>query len=133
MDIFNAPSREVCTITRDRTNTPLQALATLNDPQAIEAARQLAVIAIAASSEPEVQIDAMAKRLLARSLDSRELAIVSESLQSLTRHYSEHPEAAAELIAVGESEPPAELPATQLAAYTMLANQLMNLDEVLNK
>jgi len=133
MDIFNAPSREVCTITRDRTNTPLQALATLNDPQAIEAARQLAVIAIRASSEPEVQIDAMAKRVLARSLDEQELAIVTESLQALTQHYTEHPEAAAELIAVGESQPPAELPATQLAAYTMLANQLMNLDEVLNK
>ncbi len=133
MDIFNAPSREVCTITRDRTNTPLQALATLNDPQAIEAARQLAAIAIAASSESEVQIDAMAKRVLARSLDAQELAIVTESLKSLTQHYAQHPEAAADLIAVGESKPPADLPATQLAAYTMLANQLMNLDEVLNK
>lgn len=133
MDIFNAPSREVCTIIRDRTNTPLQALATLNDPQIIEAARRLAAIAITSSSEPEVQIDTMAKRLLARSLEAQELAIVTETLEAFVQHYAEHPEAAAELIAVGESEPPAELPATQLAAYTMLANQLMNLDEVLNK
>ncbi|HBJ33310.1 MAG TPA: hypothetical protein DDZ51_00825 [Planctomycetaceae bacterium] len=133
MDIFNAPSREVCTIRRDRTNTPLQALATLNDPQAIEAARQLAAIVIAASSEPQVRIDLMAKRVMARSLESREIEVVNDSLQALSKHFQENPAAATELIKVGESPAPAEVQVSELAAYTMLANQLMNLDEVLNK
>lgn len=133
MDIFNAPSREVCTIRRDRTNTPLQALATLNDPQAIEAARHLAAIAIAASSEKEVRVDLMAKRVLARSLEAREMEVVNDSLKSLAQHFQENPSAASELVKVGDSATPAEIPPAELAAYTMLANQLMNLDEVLNK
>jgi hypothetical protein len=133
MDIFNAPSREVCTIRRDRTNTPLQALATLNDPQAIEAARHLAASVIATSSEPEVRIDSMAKRVMARSLEPREMEIVNDSLQALSAHFQENPAAAADLIKVGESPSPAEIQSIELATYTMLANQLMNLDEVLNK
>ncbi len=133
MDIFNAPSREVCTISRDRTNTPLQALATLNDPQAIEAARQLAVIAIRSGSDADVRVDAIAKRVLARSLDESESEIVMHSLESLSQHYADQPVAARELIAVGESKPPSELSPVELAAYTMVANQLLNLDEVLNK
>ena len=133
MDIFNAPSREVCTIRRDRTNTPLQALATLNDPQAIEAARHLAAIVIAASSEPEVRVDLMAKRVLARSLEPREVEIVNDSLQSLAKHFEENPAAASELIKVGASPSSPEIQPSVLATYTMLANQLMNLDEVLSK
>ena len=133
MDIFNAPSREVCTIRRDRTNTPLQALATLNDPQAIEAARYLAASVIAESSEPEVRIDLMVKRVMARSLEPREMEIVNDSLQALSTHFQDNPAAAADLIKVGESPTPAEIQPAELAAYTMLANQLMNLDEVLNK
>lgn len=133
MDIFNAPSREVCTIRRDRTNTPLQALATLNDPQAIESARHLAAIVIATSSEPEVRADLMAKRVLSRSLEPRELQVVSESLQAMSKHFEEHPDSATALIQVGESPSPPEIQSAELAAYTMVANQLMNLDEALNK
>jgi hypothetical protein len=133
MDIFNAPSREVCTIRRDRTNTPLQALATLNDPQAIEAARHLAASVIGASSDQEVRIDQMAKRVLARPLDDTEKKIVVESLNSLNAHFNANPAAASELIAVGEMPTPSDLPVSELAAFTMLANQLMNLDEALNK
>jgi hypothetical protein len=133
MDIFNAPSREVCTVRRDRTNTPLQALATLNDPQSIEAARHLATTVILASSEPEVRIDQMARRVLARPLEPAEAEIVAESIRSLREHFAGNVESAAELIAVGQTPVPEGVAADELAAYTMLANQLMNLDEVLNK
>src|SRR5205823_3369206 len=64
MDIFNAPSRETCTVRRERTNTPLQALVTLNDPQFIEAARHLAQYALKEGSE--TRLDFLAKRLLSR-------------------------------------------------------------------
>jgi len=133
MDIFNAPSREVCTIRRDRTNTPLQALATLNDPQAIEAARHLAASVIAASSDQEVRIDQMTKRVLARALDDTEKKILLESLNALSAHFMANPAAASELIKVGDMPTPPELPVVEVAAFTMLANQLMNLDEALNK
>ena len=134
MDIFNAPSREVCAVRRERTNTPLQALATLNDPQFVEAARHLADHALTRSKgRDEDAINEMAERLLARSLTSKEKTIVKRTLTDMRAFYDGNPEAAKEFLAVGESSPSDKLPVTQLAAMTMVANQLMNLDEVLNK
>jgi hypothetical protein len=134
MDIFNAPTRETCTVRRERTNTPLQALVTLNDPQFVEAARHLAQTAL---KEPgaklEGRLDVMAKRLLARPLRAEEVKVVRETLADLLAHYKEHPADAKKLIAVGESKADPKLDAPTLAAWTMLANELMNLDEVLNK
>ncbi len=134
MDIFNAPSREVCAVRRERTNTPLQALATLNDPQFVEAARVLADGALARSKgRDEDAIDEMAQHLLSRTLTSKEKSIVKRTLADMRAFYEKQPEAAKEFLAVGESKPSDKVPVTQLAAMTMVANQLMNLDEVLNK
>ncbi len=133
MDIFNAPSRETCTVRRERTNTPLQALATLNDPQLIEAARHLAARAIESASDLELRIDFMAMRLLARKLEPNEREIIDGSLKSLLAHYQAQPNAANELLHVGESPVQDKLNPSELAAFTMLANELMNLDEVVTK
>jgi len=134
MDAFNAPSREVSCVRRERTNTPLQALVTMNDPQFVEAARNLAQKAIFESNgDSRKGVDTMAQRILCRPLSERELEIVNGSLQALLESYQANPEAAKALITVGESKPDAKLDAVSLAAWTMLANQLMNLDEVLNK
>jgi hypothetical protein len=133
MDIFNAPSREVCTVRRERTNTPLQALVTLNDPQFVEAARHLAQRALRTGSSEDARLQWVAARLLARPFRSEELEVVQHSLRDLMTHYSGHPEAAQVLITFGESKPDTELAPTELAAWTMLVNQLLNLDEVLNK
>ncbi len=134
MDTFNAPSREVCTVRRERTNTPLQALATLNDPQFVEAARHVAELALARTlSRPDHALDDIALRLLARALTAEERTIVKRSLDDMLTFYEERPEEAKSLLAAGESKPPAHLPVAQLAALTMVANQLLNLDEVLNK
>lgn len=134
MEVFNAPSREYCTVRRERTNTPLQALATLNDVQYVEAARHLAERALTSTCESDDdRVQAMAFRLVARPLDSEELEIVRASLGELLAHYQGHPEDASALIALGASPPNTELDAATLAAWTMLANQLMNLDEVLTK
>ncbi len=133
MDIFNAPSREVCAVRRERTNTPLQALATLNDIQFVEAARHLAELALADAKKEEDALHVIAERVLARPLTSKELSIVKGTLKEARTYYEVNAEAATKLISVGESKPTDKVPAPQLAAMTMVANQLMNLDEVLNK
>jgi Protein of unknown function (DUF1553)/Protein of unknown function (DUF1549)/Concanavalin A-like lectin/glucanases superfamily/Planctomycete cytochrome C len=134
MDILNAPNRETCTVRRERTNTPLQALVTLNDPQFVEAARVLAQAAIKEGGEKaEQKIDFIAKRLLSRSLTAEELAVVQAGLNELIAEYKSKPEEAKKLIAVGDSKADAAVDPSALAAWTMLTNELMNLDEVLNK
>jgi mono/diheme cytochrome c family protein len=130
MEIFNAPSRETCTVRRERTDTPLQALVTLNDPQFVEAARCLAQQGLEHKTDA---LDFMAERLLARPLTAREKSIVQASAGKLLAQYRADPKAAAQLLAIGDSKPDAKLDPPTLAAYTMVANELMNLDEVLNK
>ena len=134
MDIFNAPSRETCTVRRERTNTPLQALVTMNDPQFVEAARKLAELTLkTGGSTPDDRLAFLSARLLARPLRAEEQKVVAASLAELTGYYEAHPADAQALIAVGESKPDASLAPPSLAAWTMLANEVMNLDEVLNK
>ncbi len=132
LEIFNAPSREVCTVKRERTNTPLQALVTLNDPQFVEAARALADLALEQPGDDLARMDFVARRLLARPLEPDEQEIVGGSLAALSTHYAAHPTDAGKLVTVGESKPrSSDLP--KLAAWTMLVNELLNLDEVLCK
>ena len=134
MEIFNAPSRETCTVRRERTNTPMQALATLNDVQFVEAARVLAERALCqATASDDDTLDFIARRLLARSLRLDELEVVHKSLANLRDHYRQAPDDAKRLVAVGEWPRDERIPAEELAAWTMLTNQLMNLDEVLVK
>ncbi len=133
MEIFNATAREQCTVRRERTNTPLQALVTLNDVQFIEAARHLAQTVLKSGGTTEQQLDQLAKRLLARPFRPSELPVVKNSLDELLAYYRDHEADAKALIATGESKPDATLDPKILAAWTMLANEVMNLDEVLNK
>ena len=134
MDIFNAPNRETCAVRRERTNTPLQALVTLNDPQFVEAARNLAQRALKEGGDKsESRLDFIAHRLLARPLRAEEVPIIQASLEELQTHYKGHADEAKKLIAVGESKADAKLDAPTLAAWTMMVNELMNLDEVLSK
>jgi hypothetical protein len=133
MDLFNAPSREVCAVRRERTNTPLQALATLNDIQFMEAARHLAELALADAKKEDDALQALAERALSRPLTAKELSIVRGTLKEARAYYEANADAATKLITVGESKPTDKVPAPQLAAMTMVANQLLNLDEVLNK
>lgn len=134
LEVFNAPSREFCTVRRERTNTPLQALVTLNDPQFIEAARGLATLTLQkGGTDDEARIRFMAARILARPLRAEELAPVTESFQALRTFFQEHPDRAAELLTVGELPVEKSIEPAALAAWTMLGNELLNLDEALNK
>ena len=134
LDIFNAPSREVCTVKRERTNTPLQALATMNDPQFIEAARKLAERSFnECDGSDSDRLNWIAQQLLARSLRSEERPVLERTLAELKEHYYAAENDAKALLTVGESPLNAKAEPVQLAAYTMVINQMMNLDEVLNK
>jgi len=134
LDIFNAPAREVCTVRRERTNTPLQALVTLNDPQFVEAARNLAQRTLQTGGERELdKLNSLGARLLSRPWRTEELSVIQASLSELQSYYSAHPDEAGKLITFGESVPDAAIPPATLAAWTMLCNELMNVDEFLCK
>ena len=134
LDIFNAPNREFCVIRRERTNTPLQALVTLNDEQFVEAARRLAEQALQGPQETDQQrLQQTAERVLCRPLSDTELQVLLQSLQQLTSYYQSHPDDARLVSLVGEYRWDDKLPVDLLAAWTLLCNELLNLDEVVNK
>ena len=134
MEIFNAPTREHATVRRERTNTPLQALATMNDTQFVEAARYLAQKAMReAGADFDRRLDYISTRLLARHLKGQERTVARRTYEAFVGYYGSNTQEAEKLLASGESYPDEGLSATQLAAWTLLTSQLMNLDEVLNK
>jgi len=134
MQVFNAPTREHTTVRRERTNTPLQALVTMNDPQFVEAARHLAQNAMRqAGDEFDARLDYLSARLLARPFNDSERAVTHKSYERLVAHYQANPDEARQLLTSGESKPDETLAVVESASLTMLANQMMNLDEVLNK
>ncbi len=134
LEAFNAPSREVCTVRRERTNTPLQALVTLNDPQFVEAARFLAQQALAAGGDDDSQVlDFVARRVLCRAASAEEQSLIAAVQQDLTEYYQSHPDDAQAVISVGETAADDSIDAARLATWTMVCNQVMNLDEVLCK
>ncbi len=134
MDTFNAPTREHFTVRRERTNTPLQALATMNDTQYVEASRYLAQRAMReVGPDFDQRLDYVTTRLLARSFDDRERAVAKKTYVGLEALYGSDVEEANRLLEIGESGHDEALPQAESAAWTMLTSQLMNLDEVLNK
>jgi hypothetical protein len=130
---FDAPSREFCTARRIRTNTPLQALTTLNDPAFVEAARALAVRIIAdGGTEPRTRASYGLKRCVARAATAKELDQLTGLYATMLARYEMAPATAAALTAGVDPKPDAkQLP--ELAAWTVVANVLLNLDETITK
>ena len=133
MEILNAPVREISCVRREMTNTPLQAFVIMNDPQFVEASRQLAQKAMQQGQTSEERINIMALALLARPMSNDELQITKLTLDRAKEKYTQNPEDAQKLITVGDSKPDTNLPAAELAALTIVANQILNMDETLNK
>ncbi|MBH56550.1 MAG: hypothetical protein CMJ82_05145 [Planctomycetaceae bacterium] len=131
---FNAAAREVCIVRTEQTNTPLQALTLLNNIIFIESARNLAQQAIlhGGASETE-QIKFAFQSVLTRTPTAHELQILRESLVFFRQRYAEHPDEAQALIQVGDSKIVEELDKQQLAALTMVASTIFNLDEAITK
>ena len=133
MEILNAPSREVFCVRRERTNTPLQAFVTMNDPQFVEGYRQLAARTMQSAAQPEERLQFLAGLILSRSLSKEEITTLQDTVTLALNHYSKVPSEATKLITIGESRADANLPAHELAAWTIVTSQLYNLDEALTK
>jgi hypothetical protein len=134
MDAFDAPVRDTVCTRRQRTDTPLQALVTMNDVQWVEASRALAERVIhEAGPSPDARIDRMSEILLARDPRPQTLAVLEGSFNQIEKHYAGDPKAAHSLVHEGESKPALDIPEPQLAAWTMIASEMLNLDETLNK
>lgn len=126
MVTFDSPSREFCQLRRLRTNTPLQALVTLNDPVYVEAAQHLAIYMQQRSTSPERQIQAGFRRVMLRDLPPKKLAVLTRLYRSTEQYYRQKPDEMNKLMACTEATP-------QLAALTVTANTMLNLDEVITK
>lgn len=133
MSTFDAPSREGFCVGRARSNTPLQALALMNDVQNFEAARAFAERLL---TRPGSEADRLAyafRCATARTPTREERGLLGEALKTHRAHFAAAPAEASKVIANGESKPKAVLPAPEFAAWTMVANLLLNLDETVTR
>ena len=129
MATFDAPPRESCTARRERTNTPLQALLLMNEQLYVEAARALAADLLAASSDDARRLRIGLERVTGRPATDPEIAELTGLLADVRTLLAEQPEQAKRLIgpAAGRDDD------ADLAAFTIIANTLLNLDEVVTK
>ena len=134
MNALDAPSREACIVRRERTNTPLQALLLMNEKQFVECARALAERTMKhGGAATEARLKYMFKLATARLPEPAELSVLVGVYNDHLAVFNRAPDSARALITVGETQPDVTLPASELAAATMVANLVLNLDEVLNK
>ena len=134
MLIFDSPTREKCVVQRARTNTPLQALVTLNDVHFVEASRKFAArIMREGGTTFDSRIQLAYQLALSRDATAEEIAVCREVFEYQLRSFTTDPEAAKKFIAIGESPRDEALDPVELAAYAVIANLIINLNEVLTR
>lgn len=134
MQILDAPSREFCVVRRERTNTPAGALVTLNDVQFVEAARCFAERIVKEGGDSvDERIEFAFRSATGRRPDSQEKGVLVKLQSRMAEHYAQHEEAAMKLASTGERPRDESLPAGEIAAWTIIASTILNLDETLNK
>ena len=126
---FDAPSRSVCVVKREKTNTPLQALVLLNDPQFVESARVLAQrMQFEGGESVESQVRYGFRLLCGRSPDSNEIRLLKKQYEIALDKYKSDPVAADEILCLGAYPFDYRLDRFQTAALTMVASTVMNFD-----
>ncbi len=131
---FDSASRQTCTVKQPRTNTPLQALTTLNDVTYVEAARVLAERVLAETVEqPEARIELAFRRVLGRKPSAVESQLLAAALNRYEMQFQSDPDAAQHFLSIGEFKGNESLAVAPRAAYAMLCSMIMNLDEALTK
>lgn len=134
MSNFDAPNREQFCARRERSNTPLQALQLLNDTQHFEAARALGQrTMLDGGATAEQRIDTMLRLTVGRSPTAREAEILKSALARFQQRYHDAPEEAQAAVQFGASRPDSRLDPRELAAYTLLGNLVLNLDETITR
>src|SRR5262249_9164156 len=133
MSTFDAPSRESCIARRERTNTPLQALLLLNDPQYVEASRVLGQRVLGEEKTDDARIARLFRLATGRKPSADEVKELAGELRDLRAEYAKDEAAATKLVKIGETPGTPGVKPAELAAWTMLASTVLNLDEVLNK
>ena len=134
MDAFDAPTRDTACTRRQRTDTPLQALVTMNDEQWVEASRALAQRLIEqGGKQPDQRIKYLSDLVLSHDPSPQMESVLQQSLSQMEQHYTADPAAARDLVAVGEKPRDSAIPPPELAAWTMVVSEVLNLDETLNK
>jgi hypothetical protein len=129
MSAFDAPTREVCVVTRGRTTTPLQALVLLNDVQFVEAARALAQLAGANHAAVDDRIDEAFLRLTGREPDATEANLLRQLYEEQRTLFADNPQQdAIKYIQLGDSKPDSKLAPADLAALTVTCQVIFNLD-----
>jgi hypothetical protein len=128
---FDAPNREVCALQRTRSNTPLQALVTLNDPVYVEAAQALGSRMARTQGSLEEKLTRGFRLCLLRSPLDTELKRLSDFYDTVRSQYARDPEQANQMAADPGMLGPRDVPAIELAAWTDVGNVLLNLDETL--
>lgn len=134
MLLFDAPSREICTVKRSRTNTPLQALSLLNEITYVEAARKLAErMLVEGGATAEQRLTLGFRLVTARPPTADELRVLADGLAADLAFFQQDAAAAANLTAFGDAKTRDGLTPTELAAFTLTANVLLNLDEAVTR
>ncbi|MFO0845018.1 MAG: DUF1549 and DUF1553 domain-containing protein [Gemmataceae bacterium] len=130
---FDAPSREECTAQRPVSNTPLQALALLNDPSFVEAARAFAARALTGEGTDEQRLSFVWREALSRPITTREQKVLARLLRQQREHYRANADEARKLLQVGQASPPVGIDVAELAAWAAVARAVLNLDEVVTR
>jgi hypothetical protein len=134
MLLFDAPTREICAVKRSRTNTPLQALSLLNEVTYVEAARVLAERMVReGGATPADRIRWAFQQVTCRAPQATEVGVLEKGLNARLNRYKTLNDSAKSLASQGASKPDAAIEAAELAAYTLTANILLNLDEVITR
>ena len=134
MMTFDAPTREKCTGARSRTNTPLQALITLNDTQFVEAARAFAERIIKhGGGSAEERVKYAIRAALGRPATSKEVELLAKLATTQLARFREDPKNAEVFLKIGDSPRDASIPAGDHAAWSVVASTILNLDEFLVK
>jgi len=134
MLIFDAPTREYCVVRRPRTNTPLQALALLNDPQFVEASRAFAQrVLLEGGDSVESRISYAFRLATARKPDTDEIYVLRQALEQQLAEYKNDKDAASKLLNVASFKVKDGCDESELAAWTTVASMILNLDETVTK
>ncbi|MFN7797134.1 MAG: DUF1553 domain-containing protein [Planctomycetota bacterium] len=132
---FDATSRETCTARRETTTTPLQALVLLNDPQYIEAARNVAQLVMLGQGQEEIgkQMEQLSLRILNRRLTSTEATVLQEAYREQREYFANNPQATEEYLGIGDTKRDPKLDSVDHAAMSVVAGMLMCFDDFIMK